>query len=61
MQLLHAPANYFDLPEKDISGQYCERIKLPALIYLFAAGKSIFEKRWRCWTSLEEIPALLSG
>ena len=44
VKLLHAPADYFALLEKDISIQVCKKKELPGLVHLFAANKKVFEK-----------------
>jgi hypothetical protein len=44
VKLVHAPADYFSLLEKDISGQFCKKNEFPGLVHLFAANKKIFEK-----------------
>jgi len=43
VKLVNAPADYFALLEKDISGQLCKKDELPGLVHLFAANKKIFE------------------
>ena len=44
LRLLHMPADYTDLLEKDIGKQVCRKNQLPDFIHLFAANKKIFEQ-----------------
>ena len=41
--LLHAPDNYFDLLETNISDQLWNKNEIPDMIHLFAANHKIFE------------------
>ncbi|MEI9911868.1 MAG: DUF3052 domain-containing protein [Bacteroidota bacterium] len=41
--LINPPDNYFDLLEKDISGQLCKRRDTPGLIHLFVKNTREFE------------------
>jgi len=39
---VHAPENYFQLLESDISGQYCSAKETPDITHLFAKTSSVF-------------------
>jgi len=41
--LVHEPENYFELIEKDISGQLCSKDEKPDFIHLFVKTKKDFE------------------
>jgi len=41
--LVHEPENYFELIEKDISGQLCSKNEKPDFIHLFVKTKKDFE------------------
>jgi hypothetical protein len=43
VQLIHAPADYFKLLEKDISPQLTSKKEMPDFIHLFAKSKREFE------------------
>ena len=45
--LIHAPANYFQLLEKDISRQICRQRELPDLIHFFSVSTKDFEKEMK--------------
>jgi hypothetical protein len=44
VKLVNAPADYYTLLERDISGQLCSKNELPDFLHVFAANKKIFEK-----------------
>jgi hypothetical protein len=52
VKLVHAPADYFALLEKDISSQFCKKNELPGMVHLFAENKKIFEKEMQVLQSL---------
>jgi len=43
VQLIHAPADYFNLIEKDISHQLISKKEIPDFVHLFAKSKKEFE------------------
>jgi len=52
LRLLHSPAEYADLLEKDIRDQLCSKTQLPDFIHLFAASKKIFEQEMQTLQSV---------
>ncbi len=44
VQLIHAPKNYFDLLEKNISAQLTAKKETPDLVHLFVQSKKELEK-----------------
>ena len=51
--LVHEPENYFELIEKDISGQLCSKNEKPDFIHLFVKTKKDFE------TAMKKLKLLL--
>lgn len=47
VQLIGQPENYFDLLERNISSQFCERTEAPDLIHLFVKTKKEFESEMK--------------
>jgi len=43
VMLIHEPENYFELIEKDITGQLCSKNEKPDFIHLFVKTKKDFE------------------
>ena len=43
VMLIHEPENYFELIEKDITGQLCSKNEKPDFIHLFVKAKKDFE------------------
>jgi hypothetical protein len=41
--LMNPPLNYFELLEKDLSGQLCKKNETPCLIHLFVTSRNEFE------------------
>ena len=50
--LVHEPENYFELIEKDITGQLCSKNEKPDFIHLFVKTKKDFEIEMRKLKSL---------
>jgi hypothetical protein len=55
VQLLHAPDNYFELLEKDISMQLIQKKEIPDLVHLFAKSKSEMESELKKLKALAKI------
>jgi hypothetical protein len=45
VMLIHEPENYFELIEKDITGQLCNKNEKPDFIHLFVKTNTDFETR----------------
>jgi len=45
--VIHAPENYFQLLESDITDQYCSAKQSPDLIHLFAKDNRVFESEMK--------------
>jgi hypothetical protein len=50
--LLHAPDEYFNWLNADISAQVCGPKQVPDLVHLFAANQAVFEKAMRLLASV---------
>ncbi|HEY0679103.1 MAG TPA: hypothetical protein VGD17_12500, partial [Chitinophagaceae bacterium] len=42
--VINAPADYFQLLEKDVSGQYADKNEVPDLVHLFVKNNREFQK-----------------